>query len=127
MPVQTLAPWEYPALASKRILGLLWFVLAMMTIIAGLNASEIFYSTTAHQGPMELGFKLGVIATSFKVLGILAPLTPAIQRRQIRRMREEHKRRGVALRVRPTYRAALIAGGLLMAASQAITLFLEYF
>lgn len=127
MPVQTLNPWKYPAFASKPILELLWFMLALMTIIAGLNASEIFYSTTAHQGPMGLVFKLKVIATSFKVLGILAPLTPAIQRWQIRRMREEHKRRGVALRVRPTYRAALIAGSLLMAASQAITLFLKHF
>ena len=126
MPVQTLNPLKYPAFASKPILGLLWFVLALMTIIAGLNASEIFYSTSAHQGPIGLDFKLGVIATSFNVLGILAPLTPYIQRWQIRRMREEHKRRGVALRVRPTYCAALIAGTLLMVASRAITLFLGY-
>ena len=126
MPVQTLNPWKYPAFASKPILGLLWFVLALMTIIAGLNASEIFYSTSAHQGPIGLDFKLGVIATSFNVLGILAPLPPYIQRWQIRRMREEHKRRGVALHVRPTYCAALIAGTLLMVASRAITLFLGY-
>lgn len=125
MPVKTLSPWDYPALASERTMGLLWLLLAVMAIVAGLTASDVFYSASAHQDPIDVAFKLGVIAMTFKVLGILAPLTRITQRWHIRRMRQAYKRQGQALRVRPTYRAALIAGGILMAASQGISLFLE--
>ncbi|RLU08378.1 hypothetical protein CS078_15920 [Pseudomonas prosekii] len=45
-----------------------------MTIVAGLTASDVFYGATDDEGPISLGFKLWVIATSFKVLGMLAPL-----------------------------------------------------
>ena len=76
MPVQTLNPWKYPAFASKPILGLLWFVLALMTIIAGLNASEIFYSTSAHQGPIGLDFKLGGYCDVVQRAGDLGPADP---------------------------------------------------
>ncbi|WP_223434649.1 MULTISPECIES: hypothetical protein [unclassified Pseudomonas] len=126
MSLNTLNPWEYPALASERAMGLLWLLLAAMTIVAGLTASDVFYGTTDHEGPISLGFKLWVIAISFKVLGTLAPLTRITQRWHLRRLRQESKRKGLTLRVKPTYRAALVAGGVLMAASQAITLFLEH-
>lgn len=126
MPTKTLNPWEYPALASERTMGLLWLLLALMVIAAAFTSSQPFYSVVGNHGTIDFSFKMSVIAVAFKVLGILAPCTRITQRWSLRRMRQVYERRGEKLRVRPTYRAAIFAGVILTAISQAIALILDH-
>ncbi len=126
MQREYLSPLAYPAMISNTMMAVTWLLIAALICTAVFVRPDAFSLLNTNTEQITFLGQMALVATSLKALGGLAPLTRYTQLWQIRALKRNAGTRGKKLAIPPTFRGAVIMGGIFAATGSIISICLGH-
>lgn len=108
------------------MMAVAWLLIAALICTAVFVCPDAFSLLNTNTEQITFLGQMALVATSLKALGGLAPLTRYTQPWQIRALKHNAETKGKKLAIHPTFRGAVIMGGIFAATGSIISICLEH-